>query len=393
MKKVELFLEKYNNSKLREKIKNVSEFLDVLVQKYIIAVCNQFPVDEKCIDNLLRIEDFTVEPIEIGGKGHAGALSADFDEKTFSLHYELKFSPNIDISFLENGVPNNLAENEIDYYKREAARNIVVFLHELTHAIGYIKFLKYDEVKKGYVDLSKEDVAKEDYTYYVERGGLITGRTVVHGKEMIKGTNLNNNYLYEALTEFVAHNVLLDEAFKDLQYLHLSTGEIDPYSILWTYSPFVNIIFALNCLYDNAYAIAYFTGDTKIAGFTKDCLNVDIADISIPINEIIHYFNDGKREKIDLGECVHLLVNGIKRFLNFIENTLKREDVKQHIDEFRFKSLNNEIQNICHYNYYFNFIMTKCEIDDNDYEKLRQIFEKEFQQLKPITIEKSNLNI
>ena len=182
MKKVELFLEKYNNSALRDKIKNVSGFLDEIVQKYIKVLCRRFPVDKGCIDNLLLIKDFSVEPIGMGELGHAGMLIDDLDVKKFTLHYELKLLPNIDTAFLKNEIPSNLTGNEVDNYKREAARNIVVFLHELTHVMSYLEFLKYDEEKKDYVTLTKEDVAKEDYTYYKAYGGLITNRNEVHGK-------------------------------------------------------------------------------------------------------------------------------------------------------------------------------------------------------------------
>ena len=393
MKKVELFLEKYNNSALRDKIKNVSGFLDEIVQKYIKVLCRRFPVDKGCIDNLLLIKDFSVEPIGIGELGHAGMLIDDLDVKKFKLHYELKLLPNIDTAFLKNEIPSNLTESKVDNYKREAARNIVVFLHELTHAMSYLEFLKYDEEKKDYVALTKEDVAKEDYIYYKAYGGLITNRNEVHGKKVIQALNISKDWLYEAMTEFIAHNVLLDKEFQDLQYFHLSTGEIKPYNIPWSYGPFVNIIFALNSLYNNAFSVAYFTGDTKGAGFDKDCLNVDIVDISVPLNEIIHYFNDDKREEINLKECVHELVNGIKKFLKFIEKTLERENVKANLNDFRIKSLNNEIQNICRCNDYVNFVLEKCKINEKNFKELKQIFETKFKNLEPITIEKSNLNI
>ena len=49
MKRSEYFLGKYMNSHLRELIKNQSDFLDEIVQKYLKAVCRQFPVDDRCI--------------------------------------------------------------------------------------------------------------------------------------------------------------------------------------------------------------------------------------------------------------------------------------------------------------------------------------------------------
>lgn len=382
MDKEKMFLYKYNNSILRQKVKNVSRFLDEIMQKYIKAICRQFPVDEKCIDNLLCIDNIIVEPIKFADKGHAGVLISGIDENPFEHNFTLKIFPNIDMSYLKNQIPNNLTENEVDLYKKDALKNIIVFLHELTHSFGYIKFLKYSTEKNNYTLLTKEDISKENYTFYVERGGLIVGKTIVQSGEKIKESNLGNIFLYEAMTEFVAHNVLLDEEFQDLQYLYLSTGKIDPYKIAWAYSPFINIIFVLNYLYNNAFSVSYFTGDTEIAGFSKDIFDIDIEDIYSSLNAIIDYFNRNNGEEIKLKKYVHKLKNGIKKFLYFIEKELQREDVKKYMNKSNFNGLNNEIKNVCSYNDYINFILGACEIKESDFIKLKQIFKTEFQNLK-----------
>ena len=46
--------------------------------------------------------------------------------------------------------------------------------------------------------------------------------------------NLNKNYIYEALTEFIAHNVLLDDEFSDIQYCYNDNEKIDPYNVGWS---------------------------------------------------------------------------------------------------------------------------------------------------------------
>ena len=279
MKRSEYFLEKYMNSHLRELIKNQSDFLDEIVQKYLKAVCRQFPVDDRCIDNLLRIEDFKIEPIGIGENGRAGVLVEDFDEKYLALKYELKLFPNIDTAFLKNEIPEGLTGEDLNNYKYQVMRHIVIFLHELTHAMNFVEFLKYDEEKKTYTNLTKEDTNKENYTYYIAHGGLITDKKIIQQNKITHAVNLNKNYIYEALTEFIAHNVLLDDEFTDIQYFYIDNKKIDPYNVGWSYSPFVNIVFVLNYLFNEAFSMAYFTGETKISGFDKSCLNIYITNI------------------------------------------------------------------------------------------------------------------
>lgn len=122
-------------------------------------------MDEKCIDNLLCIDNIIVEPIKFADKGHAGVLISGIDENPFEHNFTLKIFPNIDMSYLKNQIPNNLTENEVDLYKKDALKNIIVFLHELTHSFGYIKFLKYSTEKNNYTLLTKEDISKENYTF------------------------------------------------------------------------------------------------------------------------------------------------------------------------------------------------------------------------------------
>lgn len=383
MKRSEYFLGKYMNSHLRELIKNQSDFLDEIVQKYLKAVCRQFPVDDRCIDNLLRIEDFKIEPIGIGENGRAGVLVEDFDEKYLALKYELKLFPNIDTAFLKNEIPEGLTGEDLNNYKYQVIRHIVIFLHELTHAMNFVEFLKYDEEK--YANLTKEDTSKENYTYYIAHGGLITNRRVISANTVENALNINKNYIYEALTEFIAHNVLLDDGFSDIQYFYIDNKKIDPYDVSWTYSPFVNIVFVLKYLFNEAFSMAYFTGDTKISGFDKSCLEVDITNISVPIRMIVKNI---KSEYFDPAPYIKTLVVGIKEFLSYIQETIKREDVKSHLNEERIEDLNQEIKNICNHNDYLKFIVEDLtfQIDKENIEKLRGIFESEFKNIKPIVI-------
>ena len=381
MKRSEYFLGKYMNSHLRELIKNQSDFLDEIVQKYLKAVCRQFPVDDRCIDNLLRIEDFKIEPIGIGENGRAGVLVEDFDEKYLALKYELKLFPNIDTAFLKNEIPEGLTGEDLNNYKYQVIRHIVIFLHELTHAMNFVEFLKYDEEK--YTNLTKEDTSKENYTYYIAHGGLITNRRVISANTVENALNINKNYIYEALTEFIAHNVLLDDGFSDIQYFYIDNKKIDPYDVSWTYSPFVNIVFVLKYLFNEAFSMAYFTGETKISGFDKSCLNIYITNISEPISMIIKNY---AADNFDMQQNVETLVKGIKEFLSFIEKSLEREDVKKYLDDYKIDCLNEEIKNVCNYNCYLKFIIEDSNIDEKSIDKLKNILEGEFKNIKPICI-------
>lgn len=390
MKKSEYFLGKYMNSHLRELIKNQSDFLDEIVQKYLKAVCRQFPVDDRCIDNLLRIEDFKIEPIGIGENGRAGVLVEDFDEKNLVLKYELKLFPNIDTAFLKNEIPEGLAGEDLKNYKYEVMRHIVIFLHELTHAMNFVEFLKYDEEKETYTNLTKEDTSKENYTYYIAHGGLITNRRVISANTVENALNINKNYIYEALTEFIAHNVLLDDGFSDIQYFYIDNKKIDPYHVNWTYSPFVNIVFVLKYLFNEAFSMAYFTGETKISGFDKSCLNIYITNISEPISMIIKNY---AADNFDMQQNVETLVKGIKEFLSFIEKSLEREDVKKYLDDYKIDCLNEEIKNVCNYNCYLKFIIEDSNIDEKSIDKLKNILEGEFKNLEPLNVFNDVINL
>ena len=388
MKRSEYFLGKYMNSHLRELIKNQSDFLDEIVQKYLKAVCRQFPVDDRCIDNLLRIEDFKIEPIGIGENGRAGVLVEDFDEKNLVLKYELKLFPNIDTAFLKNEIPEGLAGEDLKNYKYQVIRHIVIFLHELTHAMNFVEFLKYDEEK--YTNLTKEDTSKENYTYYIAHGGLITNRRVISANTVENALNINKNYIYEALTEFIAHNVLLDDGFSDIQYFYIDNKKIDPYDVSWTYSPFVNIVFVLKYLFNEAFSMAYFTGETKISGFDKSCLNIYITNISEPISMIIKNY---AADNFDMQQNVETLVKGIKEFLSFIEKSLEREDVKKYLDDYKIDCLNEEIKNVCNYNCYLKFIIEDSNIDEKSIDKLKNILEGEFKNLEPLNVFNDVINL
>ncbi len=390
MKRSEYFLGKYMNSHLRELIKNQSDFLDEIVQKYLKAVCRQFPVDDRCIDNLLRIEDFKIEPIGIGENGRAGVLVEDFDEKNLVLKYELKLFPNIDTAFLKNEIPEGLAGEDLKNYKYEVMRHIVIFLHELTHAMNFVEFLKYDEEKETYTNLTKEDTSKENYTYYIAHGGLITNRRVISANTVENALNINKNYIYEALTEFIAHNVLLDDGFSDIQYFYIDNKKIDPYHVNWTYSPFVNIVFVLKYLFNEAFSMAYFTGETKISGFDKSCLNIYITNISEPISMIIKNY---AADNFDMQQNVETLVKGIKEFLSFIEKSLEREDVKKYLDDYKIDCLNEEIKNVCNYNCYLKFIIEDSNIDEKSIDKLKNILEGEFKNLEPLNVFNDVINL
>ena len=388
MKRSEYFLGKYMNSHLRELIKNQSDFLDEIVQKYLKAVCRQFPVDVRCIDNLLRIEDFKIEPIGIGENGRAGVLVEDFDEKYLALKYELKLFPNIDTAFLKNEIPEGLTGEDLNNYKYQVIRHIVIFLHELTHAMNFVEFLKYDEEK--YTNLTKEDTSKENYTYYIAHGGLITNRRVISANTVENALNINKNYIYEALTEFIAHNVLLDDGFSDIQYFYIDNKKIDPYDVSWTYSPFVNIVFVLRYLFNEAFSMAYFTGETKISGFDKSCLNIYITNISEPISMIIKNY---AADNFDMQQNVETLVKGIKEFLSFIEKSLEREDVKRYLDDYKIDCLNEEIKNVCNYNWYLKFIIEDSNIDEKSIDKLKNILEGEFKNLEPLNVFNDVINL
>lgn len=388
MKRSEYFLGKYMNSHLRELIKNQSDFLDEIVQKYLKAVCRQFPVDVRCIDNLLRIEDFKIEPIGIGENGRAGVLVEDFDEKYLALKYELKLFPNIDTAFLKNEIPEGLTGEDLNNYKYQVIRHIVIFLHELTHAMNFVEFLKYDEEK--YTNLTKEDTSKENYTYYIAHGGLITNRRVISANTVENALNINKNYIYEALTEFIAHNVLLDDGFSDIQYFYIDNKKIDPYDVSWTYSPFVNIVFVLKYLFNEAFSMAYFTGETKISGFDKSCLNIYITNISEPISMIIKNY---AADNFDMQQNVETLVKGIKEFLSFIEKSLEREDVKKYLDDYKIDCLNEEIKNVCNYNCYLKFIIEDSNIDEKSIDKLKNILEGEFKNLEPLNVFNDVINL
>lgn len=388
MKRSEYFLGKYMNSHLRELIKNQSDFLDEIVQKYLKAVCRQFPVDDRCIDNLLRIEDFKIEPIGIGENGRAGVLVEDFDEKYLALKYELKLFPNIDTAFLKNEIPEGLAGEDLKNYKYQVIRHIVIFLHELTHAMNFVEFLKYDEEK--YTNLTKEDTSKENYTYYIAHGGLITNRRVISANTVENALNINKNYIYEALTEFIAHNVLLDDGFSDIQYFYIDNKKIDPYDVSWTYSPFVNIVFVLKYLFNEAFSMAYFTGETKISGFDKSCLNIYITNVSEPISMIIKNY---AADNFDMQQNVETLVKGIKEFLSFIEKSLEREDVKKYLDDYKIDCLNEEIKNVCNYNCYLKFIIEDSNIDEKSIDKLKNILEGEFKNLEPLNVFNDVINL
>ncbi len=388
MKRSEYFLGKYMNSHLRELIKNQSDFLDEIVQKYLKAVCRQFPVDDRCIDNLLRIEDFKIEPIGIGENGRAGVLVEDFDEKYLALKYELKLFPNIDTAFLKNEIPEGLTGEDLNNYKYQVIRHIVIFLHELTHAMNFVEFLKYDEEK--YTNLTKEDTSKENYTYYIAHGGLITNRRVISANTVENALNINKNYIYEALTEFIAHNVLLDDGFSDIQYFYIDNKKIDPYHVNWTYSPFVNIVFVLKYLFNEAFSMAYFTGETKISGFDKSCLNIYITNISEPISMIIKNY---AADNFDMQQNVETLVKGIKEFLSFIEKSLEREDVKKYLDDYKIDCLNEEIKNVCNYNCYLKFIIEDSNIDEKSIDKLKNILEGEFKNLEPLNVFNDVINL
>lgn len=390
MKRSEYFLGKYMNSHLRELIKNQSDFLDEIVQKYLKAVCRQFPVDDRCIDNLLRIEDFKIEPIGIGENGRAGVLVEDFDEKNLVLKYELKLFPNIDTAFLKNEIPEGSAGEDLKNYKYEVMRHIVIFLHELTHAMNFVEFLKYDEEKETYTNLTKEDTSKENYTYYIAHGGLITNRRVISANTVENALNINKNYIYEALTEFIAHNVLLDDGFSDIQYFYIDNKKIDPYHVNWTYSPFVNIVFVLKYLFNEAFSMAYFTGETKISGFDKSCLNIYITNISEPISMIIKNY---AADNFDMQQNVETLVKGIKEFLSFIEKSLEREDVKKYLDDYKIDCLNEEIKNVCNYNCYLKFIIEDSNIDEKSIDKLKNILEGEFKNLEPLNVFNDVINL
>lgn len=388
MKRSEYFLGKYMNSHLRELIKNQSDFLDEIVQKYLKAVCRQFPVDDRCIDNLLRIEDFKIESIGIGENGRAGVLVEDFDEKYLALKYELKLFPNIDTAFLKNEIPEGLTGEDLNNYKYQVIRHIVIFLHELTHAMNFVEFLKYDEEK--YTNLTKEDTSKENYTYYIAHGGLITNRRVISANTVENALNINKNYIYEALTEFIAHNVLLDDGFSDIQYFYIDNKKIDPYDVSWTYSPFVNIVFVLKYLFNEAFSMAYFTGETKISGFDKSCLNIYITNISEPISMIIKNY---AADNFDMQQNVETLVKGIKEFLSFIEKSLEREDVKKYLDDYKIDCLNEEIKNVCNYNCYLKFIIEDSNIDEKSIDKLKNILEGEFKNLEPLNVFNDVINL
>lgn len=390
MKRSEYFLGKYMNSHLRELIKNQSDFLDEIVQKYLKAVCRQFPVDDRCIDNLLRIEDFKIEPIGIGENGRAGVLVEDFDEKYLALKYELKLFPNIDTAFLKNEIPEGLTGEDLNNYKYQVIRHIVIFLHELTHAMNFVEFLKYDEEKETYTNLTKEDTSKENYTYYIAHGGLITNRRVISANTVENALNINKNYIYEALTEFIAHNVLLDDGFSDIQYFYIDNKKIDPYHVNWTYSPFVNIVFVLKYLFNEAFSMAYFTGETKISGFDKSCLNIYITNISEPISMIIKNY---AADNFDMQQNVETLVKGIKEFLSFIEKSLEREDVKKYLDDYKIDCLNEEIKNVCNYNCYLKFIIEDSNIDEKSIDMLKNILEREFKNLGPLNVSKDVISL
>ena len=390
MKRSEYFLGKYMNSHLRELIKNQSDFLDEIVQKYLKAVCRQFPVDDRCIDNLLRIKNFKIEPIGVGENGRAGVLVEDFDEKNLVLKYELKLFPNIDTAFLKNEIPEGLAGEDLKNYKYEVMRHIVIFLHELTHAMNFVEFLKYDEEKETYTNLTKEDTSKENYTYYIAHGGLISNRIVVSANIVENALNINKNYIYEALTEFIAHNVLLDDGFSDIQYFYIDNKKIDPYDVSWTYSPFVNIVFVLKYLFNEAFSMAYFTGETKISGFDKSCLNIYITNVSEPISMIIKNY---AADNFDMQQNVETLVKGIKEFLSFIEKSLEREDVKRYLDDYKIDCLNEEIKNVCNYNCYLKFIIEDSNIDEKSIDKLKNILEGEFKNLEPLNVFNDVINL
>ena len=390
MKRSEYFLEKYMNSHLRELIKNQSDFLDEIVQKYLKVVCRRFPVDDSCIDNLLKIENFKIEPIGVGEKGRAGVLVEDFDEKNLALKYELKLFPNIDTAFLKNEIPEGLTGEDLNNYKYQVMRHIVIFLHELTHAMNFVEFLKYDEEKKTYTNLTKEDTNKENYTYYIAHGGLITDKKIIQQNKITHAVNLNKNYIYEALTEFIAHNVLLDDEFTDIQYFYIDNKKIDSYHVNWTYSPFVNIVFVLKYLFNEAFSMAYFTGETKISGFDKSCLNIYITNISKPINMII---NNYAAHNFDMQHNVEILVKGIKEFLSFIEESFEREDVKRYLDDYKIDCLNGKIKNVCDYNCYLKFVIEDSKKEEKSIDKLKNILEREFKNLEPLNVSKDVINL
>lgn len=269
-------------------------------------------------------------------------------------------------------------------------------MHELTHALNFVEFLKYDETVQNFRELTLEDINKDNYTFYIAHGGLITDKKIIQQNEITRAVNLNKNYIYEALTEFIAHNVLLDDEFSDIQYFYNDNEKIDPYNVGWSYSPFVNIVFVLNYLFNEAFSMAYFTGETKISGFDNSCLNFNITDISVPLKSIVEYFNDNKKNDFILNDCVHTLVNGIKKFLDFAEETLERKDVRKHLNDFKIDSLHEEIKNVCNFYCYLRFIAedTHSEIDKEDIERLKNILESEFSNIdtRNLTEHIDNLN-
>lgn len=188
----------------------------------------------------------------------------------------------------------------------------------------------------------------------------------------------------------IAHNVLLDDGFSDIQYFYIDNKKIDPYHVNWTYSPFVNIVFVLKYLFNEAFSMAYFTGETKISGFDKSCLNIYITNVSEPISMIIKNY---AADNFDMQQNVETLVKGIKEFLSFIEKSLEREDVKKYLDDYKIDCLNEEIKNVCNYNCYLKFIIEDSNIDEKSIDKLKNILEGEFKNLEPLNVSKDVISL
>ena len=364
MDKVEIYLNKYKNSKLKAELLETAPFFSELIEKYIVAVCSNLIVTNQFINSLLKTKfNFLKKEKDSPNSNFKELISKDSGifEKTLNLYYYNE-------KILYNQMPEGLTDEEITNYKYQVCKNICSFIHELNHCTGIDGFYKLDKTFKPISLSERKKIVDSDSGYvYRKKSGFYIER--FSKTKSLKA--IVDDLLYEATTEVIAHKLLNLSVFDDIKYINDNGERKDSYNIPWGYEPLSTIILIFSFINPKIFS-SYYTNNVtaKVKRTWDEILNV--------AKNFCLCYNNMKECKDKSGEEYNKLINEavceINKIIKYFYEVAKSDKVSEKRGEKIIRELGACLTNK---NFWKKIVFwnTNEEIVDNALENLTTLEE------------------
>lgn len=307
MDKTQVFLNKYNNSKLKAELLQTAPFFSTLIVKYIAAVCSKLTVTNQFIENLLKTKINFIK--RDNNNPQSSSLIEDFGENLDKNNKQMKFYF-FDENILTHQIPDGLTDSEITMFKIKAYINICTLIHELNHSTGIEGFYKLEQ-DKSFKPANIEErkrLLDEDFVYRKK-----SGFDVCREKRGERHISIVEDLLCEATTDVLAHKILNLPEFDDIKYVNIE-GTRKHINIPYSYEPISTIILLYSYI-DSDIFNTYFTNNVtaKIKSSWSEIRKIS-KNICLCCNKLLNVEDKNSEEFANLFENIIVEANNIIKY-------------------------------------------------------------------------------